>query len=143
MSNFQITYSYPWLLLLIIPTLLLVLIPYFRMNKKLRCTRNRIISMVLHTVATVLAINLLAGLSFSYDVPNEENEVIILVDESDSGEKLGDEIEGFVRSVVDVCPEGCRIGVIKFGNGCKYAASLTSNKDEVMEKYLNHDYKKK
>ena len=136
MSNFQITYKYPWLLLLIIPALLLVPIPYFRMSKKLRCTRNRIISMILHTVATVLAINLLSGLSFSYEVPNEENEIIILVDESASGERKSDDVEDFVRSVIDVCDEGSKIGVVKFGYGCKYAAELSADKEAVFEKYL-------
>ena len=136
MSNFRITYNYPWLLLLIIPALLLVLIPYFRMNKRLRFTRNRIISMTLHTVAMVLAINLLAGIGFSYDVPNEQNEVIILVDESDSSKKIDDEKEEFVRSVINVCGDGTKIGVVKFGYGCKYAVELTANRDSVFEKYL-------
>lgn len=136
MSDFRITYSYPWLLLLIIPALLLVLIPYFRMNKKLRCTRNRIISMVLHTVAMVLAVNLLAGIGFSYEVPNTENEVIILVDDSESGEKTDDEKDDFVRSVIDVCGDGCKIGVVRFGNGCKVAAELTQDKSGVYDKYL-------
>lgn len=139
MSNFQITYNYPWLLLLIIPAILLVLIPYFRMSKKLRCTRNRIISMVLHTVAMVLAINLLAGIGFSYEVPNEENEVIILVDDSDSGEKNDDQIDTLVRSIVGVCPDGCKVGIVRFGYGYKYAVELTSDKEGVVEQYLLSD----
>ena len=135
MSNFQITYNYPWLLLLIIPAVLLALIPYFRLEKKYRRTRNRIISITLHITAMVIAINLLAGIGFSYEVPNEENEVILLVDVSDSGEGNSEEKDEFVRSVIDVCGEGCKIGIVKFGNGHNYAVKLTTDKNGVFEKY--------
>ena len=138
MSNFQIKYNHPWLLLLIIPALLLTLIPYFRLEKKYRFTRNRIISMTLHTVALVLAINLLAGLAFSYEVPNEQNEVILLVDASDSVTD-GDSTADFVSSVIDVCPEDCRIGIVKFGYGCKYAVELTSDRGSVYASYASSD----
>ena len=85
MSNFRITYDHPRLLLIFIPALLLTLIPYFRLNRRYRSTRNKIISMTVHTVAMLLAVNLLAGVALEYEIPNEENEVILLVDVSDSG----------------------------------------------------------
>ena len=90
MTNFRINYSHPWLLLLIIPAILLTLWPYLRINKKYRRTRNRVISVTLHIIAMVLAVNLLAGITFSYEIPNKENEVILLVDVSDSN---GEEAE--------------------------------------------------
>ena len=80
MQNFRIDFTNPWLLLLIVPAILLTLLPYFRMNKKYRRTRNRIISMSLHVTAMVMAIALLAGISFKYELPNEKNEIILLVD---------------------------------------------------------------
>jgi len=135
MSNFQITYKYPWLLLLIIPAVLLTLIPYFRLGKKHRFTRNKILSMTLHITAMLLAINLLAGIAFSYEVPNEDNEVILLVDVSDSTEGMSDRIDEFVRSAIDAAPEGCRIGIVKFGYGHEYSVELTANKEGVFEKY--------
>jgi len=122
--------------LLIIPAVLLTLIPYFRLNKRYRATRNRIISMTLHIIAVILAVNLLAGLGFSYEVPNEENEVILLVDVSDSGEGKNDAKDEFIRSVIDVCGEGCKIGIVKFGYGCNYAVELTGDKESVFEKYV-------
>jgi len=135
MSNFRITYNYPWLLLLIIPAFLLTFIPYFRLDKRYRFTRNRIISMTLHLIATVLAVNLLAGLGFSYEVPNEENEVILLVDVSDSEKGNVDARDDFIRSVIDVCGEGCKVGIVKFGYGCNYAVELTSDKESIFDKY--------
>ena len=62
MTNFSITFTKPWLLLLLVPALLLTLIPYFRLNKRYRCTRNRIVSMALHVVIMLLAVSLLSGL---------------------------------------------------------------------------------
>ena len=84
MQNFRIHFSHPWLLLLLIPAIALTLFPYFKANKKYRKTRNRILSMLFHGLAMVLAILLLAGISFSYEKPNLENELIILVDTTDS-----------------------------------------------------------
>ena len=78
MQNFRIHYSHPWLLLLLIPAIALTLFPYFKANKKYRKTRNRILSMVFHGLAITLAINLLAGISFSYEKPNLENDSAVI-----------------------------------------------------------------
>ena len=78
MTNFRIVYNHPWLLLLMIPVLLLALLPHFLTEKKYRRTRNRIISLVAFLVASILAVNLLAGISFTYENPNENNELIVL-----------------------------------------------------------------
>ena len=59
MSNFRIEFSNPWLLLLLIPAVALALIPYFRIAKRYRRTRNRVISIVLHCLVMLLCISLL------------------------------------------------------------------------------------
>ena len=87
MANFRINFSNPWLLLLLILAGLLTFIPYFRLNKKYRFNRNRITSMILHIVIMFIAIPLLAGVTVEYDLPNDKNEVIVLVDASFSGEE--------------------------------------------------------
>lgn len=46
MSDFNITFTYPWLLLLLIPAAALVLFAYFRISKKYRRNRNRVLSIV-------------------------------------------------------------------------------------------------
>lgn len=139
MTNFRIEYSNPWFLLLLIPAVLLTLWPYFRSAKKYRRTRNRILSMVFHLVALVLAINLLSGIKFSYEVPNLENEVILLVDSSDSnGEKKQDK-DDFIASVINVCDDQYRIGIVKFGFDQKYVAPLTENSSEAFDKYLTSE----
>ena len=80
MTNFSVNFTNAWWLLLLIPAVALTLISYFRLNKRYRCTRNRIVSISLHLVIMLLAIALLAGLSFEYYKPNTETEVILLVE---------------------------------------------------------------
>ena len=63
----------------------------------------------------------------------EENEVILLVDVSDSEKNNVDARDDFIRSVIDVCGEGCKIGIVKFGYGCNYAVELTSDKESIFD----------
>ena len=139
MLNFRIHFTHPWLLLLLIPAVILTLIPYFRMNKKYRRTRNRVVSITLHLLAMVFAINLLAGISFSYEIPNEGNEVILLVDASDSNEGEVDAKNEFIQTVLNVCGEDCRIGIVKFGYDQKYVAELSDDTEELYRQYLTSD----
>ncbi len=139
MTNFRIEYSHPWLLLLIIPALLFTLVPHLRIAKKYRRTRNRIISVVLHAVAMVVAINLLAGINFRYEVPNLDNEVILLVDVSDSNEEDRELKDEFVGTVINVADNQYKVGVVKFGYGQKYVAELSANTEQVYMQYLESE----
>lgn len=85
MSDFKIELEHPWLLLLLIPVLFFSFFPFFRLSKKYRRNRNRIISVVTHTLAMVLCVAMVAGMTFTYELPNRQNELIVLVDRSDSG----------------------------------------------------------
>ena len=138
MTNFSINFSNPWLLLLLIPAFLLTFIPYFRMNKRYRGTRNRIVSMVLHLIIMTLAISLLAGITFEYDLPNDENEVILLVDTSYSGSELEDEKDAFIQSVMSTNKNGTfKLGIVTFGFDQVYALELTSNMQDAYSKYMS------
>ncbi len=137
MTNLKILYNHPWLLLLIIPVVLLALIPHFLTERKYRRTRNRIISLVAFLVASILSINLLAGVSFAYENPNENNEIIILVDVSESGETERRQKDELVESIVNISDGDFNIGIVKFGYGQVYAAELSSNTAKVLSDYKN------
>lgn len=139
MTNFQLNYTHPWLLLLLFPAIALTLIPYFRVSKKYRRTRNRVISVVLHMLGLFLAINLLAGLTFSYELPNKENEVILLVDVSDSGDETREAKDEFIQTVINVCDNEYRLGIVKFGYDQKYVVPLTDDSTEAYIQYLESD----
>lgn len=136
MLNFRFEYARPLFLLLLIPALILTFFPYFKTPKKYRRTRNRIISVVLHTLALLLAVNLLAGLSFAYEVKNTENEVILLVDTTDSGAGERQARDEFVQSVISVLDSDMRVGVVKFGFDQVLAAELSNDTDAVIAAYL-------
>ena len=84
----------------------------------------------------LLAVNLLAGVTFSYELPNKENEVILLVDTSESNEECADERNEFIQSVINVCDKDFKIGIVKFGFDQKYVAELSDDADAVFAKYL-------
>ncbi|MCH5165129.1 MAG: VWA domain-containing protein [Clostridiales bacterium] len=140
MSNFTIHYEYdwqPWLLLLIIPLLFLALWPHFRVAKKYRRTRNRIVSLVLHCVILVLSVWVLSGLTFGYDVKNDENEILLLVDVSHSSRESDADKDAFVKSVIDFSDSNYKVGVVTFGYDQVYAAPFSYDGDKVYNQYLN------
>ena len=139
MTNFNVNFTNAWWLLLLIPAVVLTLISYFRVNKRYRCTRNRIVSVSLHLVIMFLAIALLAGLTFDYYVPNTENEVIVLVDSSFTTEDAEDDADDFVKTVIDNCDSMFKLGIVKFGYDQVYAVELTNKLDKAYSNYLSAD----
>ena len=101
MFNLRIEFLHPWHLLLLIPALALTLIPYFLLSKKYRRTRNRITSMVLHLLIMLLAITTFAGMLFKYDIQNEENVILYLVDVSHSEENASMERDDFLEQALE------------------------------------------
>ncbi len=141
MLNFSIQFTYPLLLLLIIPIVGIALILHFRVNKRFRRNRNRIISLVLHCITGVLCVAVLSGMHFDYQIPNDSNEVIFLVDVSNSeDEDSSAERDAFLSDALAVGRyDGFRIGVVSFGFDQIYSVPLTYEVDEIYNKYLNAD----
>ena len=137
MTNFQIQFNEPLLLLLLIPAFFFALFPYFRLAKRYRRTRNRIISVVLHCLIMVLAITLLAGIGFTYQVPNSENEVILLVDASDSSSETKDLKDQFIEAAVNEKSSAIKMGIVTFGCDQVYAVPLTYDTDSILDAYYN------
>ena len=140
MPNFPIQFTHPWLLLLIIPLIGIALLLFFRVKKKYRRTRNRIISLVLHCIACVLCVSVLAGVYIQYEIPNETNEVILLVDVSDSEELSGDSAQNrdeFVLAALEtgMWYEGFSMGVVTFAFDQVYAVPLTNDIGSIYERY--------
>lgn len=148
MTNFMINFTNPWLLLVLIPAIGVALIPYFRLHKKYRRTRNRVTSLVLHIIIMVLTTLVLAGLNFTYDVPKEGNEIILLVDVSESQERSefsetdselsSDVRDSVVRNILYMCEENSMsVGVVTFGFDQNYCVPFTTNAQEAYNAYLS------
>ncbi len=122
MSEFAIRFSVsPWLLLLLIPALAVPFILHFRLKKEYRRTRNRIAALVLHCLAIALSIFALAGIYFSCELPNERNELVILVDSSFSAGSLKDRADKFVHELLEANDGRCKTSIVTFGYDQKVA----------------------
>ena len=100
MSNFAINFQHPWFLFALLLGLVLALVPHFRIAKKYRRNRNRIVSLVFHIIVIFLSTFLLAGMTFDYTVKNDQNEILLLVDMSDSEERVEEDRDTFVDTVL-------------------------------------------
>jgi len=136
MTNFRILFSNPWLLFLLIPALVLVFGLYFRLSKKYRRTRNRIVSVVLQTLVFVLSISVLSGISFAYDIPNYTNEVILLVDMSHNTNAFAEERDALVMSILNDAQEKFQVGIVTFGkNQVRAALPFSNNAQSLFAQY--------
>lgn len=140
MRNIRFDFTYPWLLLLLIPAVVLTLIPYFRSVKKYRRTRNRIIPIVLHLIVMTLSVFILSGMTIGYSVPNEENEIILLVDVSETQQPSAERRDEFIQTALRQGRyDDYRVGVVTFGYTQVYAVPLTDEIDGIYERYLAAD----
>mgnify|MGYP004640310879 FL=1 len=137
MHDFKLVFSIsPWLMLLLIPAIAISLIPHFRLSKKYRRTRNRITSLVLHLLVMFFSISVLAGLGISYRIPNEDNEIIYLVDVSDSEDYSKETRDDFIRNVlIESSFDNFKVGLVTFGYDPIYIAPITKDVNSVYEKY--------
>ena len=116
MSNFKVNFSVSgWLLLLIIPAFLIALFFFFRSPRRFRYNRNKVISLVLHCVVSTLCILILSGINFSYDIPNQENELVILVDASYSSANYKDRVNSLVHDVLTANEGRSNVSIVTFG----------------------------
>lgn len=136
MSNFHISFSHPWLLFLLLAAVLVTLIPHLRINKKYRRNRNRITSLVLHLIIMTLSILVLSGIKFEYTIKNNQNEIILLVDMTDSEKNLEENRDDVVANILDAGKfDGYKVGVVTFGFDQEYAVPLTEDVRSVYDKY--------
>lgn len=136
MTDFTVTFERPLLMLLLIPALALTLLTYFLTAKKFRRTRNRVVSMVLHMIVMTLCICVVSGLKFEYVIPNEENEILLLVDVSDTTEESVDARDEFMQTVISESKyDGYKVGVVTFGFTQEYAVPLTYDTESIFERY--------
>ena len=89
-------------------------------------------------IIMVLSISVLAGITFSYDLPNKNEEVILLVDVSDSGDAdmgLKKQKDEFIETVIEDSDKNLNLGIVTFGFDQIYAVELSKQKDGMFEQY--------
>lgn len=127
----------PWWLLLIPLGVIVVLIPYLRVAKKYRRTRNRVTSVVLHILILIFSVCVLSGMLFTYHIPNEENVILLLVDVSDSEQEAEEARNQFIQTTLEYSRyDGFTVGIVTFGFDQVQAVPFTTEIDEIYDTYL-------
>lgn len=136
MRDFALNFTHPWLLFLFIPAVIILVVAMLRVPKKYRNTRNRVVSVVLEAIVLACAILVLSGLTFTYSVGNSANEVILLVDVTDSMTDCEDNRDNYVRTLIEYGEDdGCSMGIVTFGFTQVYAVPLTTDYDSIYGRY--------
>ncbi|MCD8205770.1 MAG: VWA domain-containing protein [Clostridia bacterium] len=136
MSNFTINFSNPWLLFLLIPAAALIVIAIMRVPKKYRNTRNRVVSVTLEAIVLLCAILVLSGMTFSYVTGNTQNEILLLVDVTETMDQCAETRDEYIEEILYRGEdEGCQVGVVTFGFTQVYAAPLSTDAEKVYSQY--------
>ena len=109
----NISFDNPYLLLLAIPVILAILIPYFIVRNKDNKAVTWIISLVTHVIITLLVVMAIAGLSKKTVMT--ETTVYVVADVSHSSERNLDKIDEYIGQIKENLPEKTKMGVICFG----------------------------
>ena len=137
MINFRISFTHPWFLFIFLIALILTLIPYFKLPKKFRKNRNRILDIAFHLIICLLGTLLVSGIHFEYERYNEKNEIIYLVDVSDSTKNVEDKRNELLETFIDYSSkDGYTIGVVTYGFNQKCVAPLSNKYTSIYDKYL-------
>lgn len=119
-----------WLIAIAVGVILAV-IPFFRIRKDKRYTRERIVSMILHVLILTLASFVLAGFSLHEDQTLKNDETLILIDVSDSNYHNSDEIADYINKVINDADAKNKVGIVAFGAGKPHVLEELQSKPKV------------
>jgi uncharacterized membrane protein len=112
----NISFDNPYLLLLAIPVILAILIPYFIVKNKDNKSSTWLISAITHVVITVLVVLAISGLSKTTLLT--ETSIYVVADVSHSSERNLDKIDEYIEEISESLPEKTKLGVVCFGKDC-------------------------
>lgn len=144
MNNFnliamQIKFANPWWLLLLIPLIALSLLPYLRLPKAHRRTRNRVVSLALHLVIVVIGVSLLSGLTFHREEVLTTFDTVIVIDASDSNDGVKNRIDDYVENVLnEEDASNFNIGIVTFGRDQICVSNVNSDPLKVRNEYVDN-----
>ncbi len=131
LAKLSFKFENPYWLFAILVGVILALIPFFRIRKDKRYTRERIVSMILHVLILTLASFVLAGFSIHEDQTLKNDETLILIDVSDSNYHNSDEIADYINEVIEQADAKNKVGIVAFGAGEPYELKKLQSKPKV------------
>lgn len=120
MSN--INFDNAYLLLLIIPLVAVVIVPFALAVRKDNANGHNIASCVLHVLIAVLVGFAIAGTSILTVMT--ETEVYVVADVSYSASRNLDTVDRYVQNVREALPANSKMGVVAFGRDCELICEL-------------------
>ena len=126
MSNIKIVFENPWMLLVAIPALTFLVVPFILLPKRARVTVKKITSLVLHLTVTALLVLILSGITIVKTT--DEQAVLLLVDFSDSTKTVQAEIQAHAEELLRLIDKKTPTGVVVFGDEQLYSVKFKENK---------------
>ncbi|MBD5632300.1 MAG: VWA domain-containing protein [Clostridia bacterium] len=120
MSN--ISFNNPWLLLIALPLIAAVVVPFFAVVKKENINGHHIASVCLHVLLVVCVTLAVSGMT--YEKVITDTQVYILADISYSAEHNLDDVQDSVEKVAKKLPRNSKVGVICFGRNYQLISDL-------------------
>lgn len=120
MSN--ISFDNPWLLLIAIPLLLAILVPFFITVRRDNANFHNIASVCLHVVIVICVTLAISGMAFEAVIT--DTQVYVLADVSYSTSYNIDDVQSKVEKVAGKLPRNSKVGVICFGRDYYRASDL-------------------
>lgn len=126
----NIKFAHPWLFLLIIPLLALILVPFIRMKAGKKSPKN-IISLIIHLLIALLITTACVDVSFLKS--NEDSEVYVLADVSESNNDELDKIDEQIQKIYAHLDNHSSMGVVTFAKNYELLSPLGSALRSVKE----------
>ncbi len=129
----SISFDNPYLLLIGIPLLILVFVPYVIAIRKENKSKSTIISLILHTLIIALVSVVVAGLHVKTIVT--KTEVIVVADASYSTNREAEQIDSYIKNIIDESnlPENTTVGVVCFGKDARLNTPLGGTFKSITE----------
>jgi len=131
----NISFDNPFLLLVLIPMLALVLVPYFIAIRKENKSRSAAISLALHIVIILLVVLAAAGMSNVAVIT--ETELYVVADVSYSTHEKLDLIDEYIEKIEDELPRNSEMGVITFGKNYRLHTAMGEKLTSVKNNKVN------
>lgn len=135
MSN--ISFDNPWLLLIAIPLLAAVLVPFFITVKRDNANFHNIASVSLHVIICICITLALSGMAFETVIT--DTQVYVLADVSYSASHNLDDVQSNVEKVAGKLPKSSKMGVIVFGRDYQRVSDLGEKVPDIRSASENID----
>ena len=127
----NISFDNPWLLLIAVPLLAAVIIPFVIAIRKENFTKSTLASLIIHIV--IIASVALGAAGTVHTTVMTETQVIVVADVSHSSSANLDTLDSYIDSVERAMPRNSRLGVVAFAKDSELLTPIGRERVSVKE----------